>query len=800
MNTLTEKPMGLGQRVVGAAKLLVTGKRENPLAGEPQDQSRGALVRELNDWCVEERKFWKPVFDFIREEQRFAAGKQWPGEYKDLTPEQRDYIGDMVQQMVNRKTATLYAKNPTPEAVLRDRLNFTVWDGRQETITACKQLVASIAPQALASHEAESTGQPVDPPPAGMQEDLQKAQDILADYAQGMQEKARLDKISRTGELLIKQQWDGQSPDILVCAKQAVTQVITSRVAFAKVMFKRDLDTTPAETANDMGLADKIAGLQAQLQEITEDDLAEDAPQHEQARLLKESLQREIAEMSAAGAPQVAEEGVVLDWLSATSVIVDRRCTCLKEFIGAHRVAHEMMLSVSDCEKKYRVNLRDSGARLYTETGEGWRTEDQRDGVTNDGETKANQEKFRKAKVCVWHIEDKDTGQCYVVCDGVKDFLKEPYENEPEVNRFWSIVALTFNAQVVETNDPVNDVTIYPRSDVRLMMPMQINVNKAGQEKRLHRAANRPWWVGVKAKFASTAGQNDLEKLARPRAGHDVLMMEGLNPGEKIGDFLMPGPKQEFDANLYENSQDSQAMMLATGQQPSDIGAQRPDEKATGQNIAAAARADSVGSNIDDLNFFFSTIAQMFWEMDIQEMSLASVQRAVGRGAMWPELSREDVAESVYFQIKAGSMGRPNQAAELQKIQTLLPQIIAMLQAMGRSPEPFLKLVVKVWDAHIDVDALLAEAQVLPPPTDNSGAQKPPSLALSMNFKDAPPEVQEQIEKLFGFTPASPESHIVEKAGHATAIAAAHANAGGAPSGAAIGGPEPKPPVMRPAA
>lgn len=768
---LTEKPMGVLGRVAAAGKVLMTGKQPaaTPLSQPPKERSRGALVTELNDWVLEERKFWKPVFERIRQEQRFAAGDQWINSKKQQT-EVEDYVGDTIQQMVNRKRAALYAKNPTPEAVLRDRINFTVWDGNQQTIDACKNLIQTLAPQAMQAHEAELSGQQVPPPPPQMQQDLQQAQAILTDYNQGMQEKAMLEKVATTGEKLIKQQLDSQSPDFLISGKQAVAQVITSRVAFIKVMYRRDMETVPTETANDDTLDDRIATLQAQLAEIERDTTSEDDPKVAEAKFLRESIAQQQAETQQAQEVP-GDEGVVLDWLSATSVIVDRRCKCLNDFIGAHRIAHEILMTVAECEAKFNVSLRDSGAKLYSESADGWTTQDRTDYENDD---KGNTKKFDKQKVCVWHIEDKDTGLCYVICDGVKDFLKEPYTNEPEVNRFWSIVAITFNAQVVETNDPEKDATIYPRSDVRLAMPMQINMNVAGNEKRKHRAANRPAWVGVKSKFVSSAGVSDLEKLARPRDAHDVLMMENINPGEKISDYIQPLPKQEFDQWLYDNGQDTQAMMQATGMQASDIGEQRPDEKATGQNIAAQARATSESSNIDDLNFAFGTVAQMCWEMLIQEMPQATVQKLVGRGATWPEINRQDVADSIYFKIEAGSMGRPNQQAEMQKIQVLGPQILEMLTAMGKSPEPLLKLVMKTWDSNIDLDELLKDAQVLPPP--QPPPQQKPSLALSMNFKDAPAEVQPQIESAFGFKPAPPASHIVNKVGLDKAVEAAHHN------------------------
>ncbi len=774
MNEIQSKPIGYMQRLKAAGDVLLTGKLPNPLASEPADRSRAALVLELNNWCVEERAFWKPIYDRIRQEQKFAAGKQWEGQ-KLTTDGKEDYIGDVVQQMVNRKTAGLYAKNPSPEACLRDRLNYEFWDGKHETIENCKALVKELAPQAMQAHEAEQAGQPVQPPPPQMVADLDKANAILQDFQRGLDEKARLQKVADTGEKLIKQQWDSQSPNILVTAKQAVTRIITSRVAFIKVMYQRDDQPLATESANGMEFGERMAALQSRLRALQEQNIPIDDARHAEAELLQQSVQKEIADLQSA-ASEPADEGIILDWLKATSVIIDRRCTCLKEFVGAHRVAHEQMMTVEECEAVYKVNLRDSGAKFYSKSGDAWTTEDRTD-YQNDDKGEQNK-KLGKQKVCVWTIEDKDTGLVHVICDGVKDFLKEPAENEPSVNRFWSIVPMVFNAQEVEENDPQEDTTIYPRSDVRLMMPMQLNINTAGEEKRKHRSANRPAWVGVKSKFASTAGQNDLERLAKPRVAHDVFMLESLEDGQKISDYIQALPKQEFDQNLYDNAQDSQAMMLATGQQPSDLGTQRPDEKATGQNIAAQSRAAIEASNIDDLNLGFSTVAQMCWEMLVQEMPQATVKKLVGRGAVWPELNRKAIAESIYLKIEAGSMGRPNQQAELQKIEVLDKPIREMFQAMGKSPEPWLKHVMKVMDANIDVDALLADAAVQAPPAPAPAeAQRPPSVSISANLKDLPPEEQDQaVKKYYGLQPAPPMSRIINKVGHGKAIDAHHQN------------------------
>ena len=771
MPTATEPPMPFMSRLAAAARVLTTGKGPtfNPLSQPPRDQSRAALVEDLNRWCINEREFWKPIFDRMREEQRFAAGLQWNRDYKNRTGEKEAYIGDVVQQMINRQTASLYAKNPTPEAIVADRMYFEKWDGNQTTIDAAQQIVAQFKQVQPAAQAAAAAGQDVPAPPP----QVTQALDILQDYQNGMTEKALYRKIADTATMLIAQQWKSQSPDMLVCGKQAVSQVLVSRVAFIKVMYRRDMETMPTESANDMEFSDRLATLQAQLQQIQQNETGPDDAKQAEAKLMKLSIQKEMADLQAQVPPPVAgDEGVVHDWLGSTSVIVDRNCTCLREFIGAKRIAHVMLLTVDECEAKYKISLRDSGAKYYISTDGSYRQSESESFEDDEKEIAA-----KRMKVCVFEIQDKTTGLCYTICDGVKDFIKEPEPNEPSVSRFWSIVPIVFNCQVVEENDPQNDVTIYPRSNIRLAMPMQQDINTAGEGLREHRVANRPAWVAVKSKFATTQGENDLQKLARPRAAHEVMMIEAVNNGEKISDFIQPLPTAPIDPRMYDNAPSSQAMMLATGEQPSDLGTQRPDEKATGQNIAAQARATSIGSNIDDLDFAYSTVAQMDGEMLLAEMPKAKVQELIGRGATWPEVARDDVARSIFFKIEAGSTGRPNEQADLNNFNVIAPQLGQLMTQAGKSLEPLIKEGVRRLGDKLDVDEFLKPAQLVPPPAPQPEPQKPPTIAITMPFQFLPPEIQEQVESAAGFKPASPASHLVEKATHAKAIDAAHHNA-----------------------
>lgn len=749
-NPTESKPLGLLDRAKQAVGVLMTGKLPNPLAGEPEDKSRAALVQELNEWCVEERKFWKPIFDRIKEEQRFAAGKQWPKDYRskhygDMTVE--PYVGDVTQQMLNRKTATLFAKNPTPEAKQRDGMFFAIWDGDQASIDGAQAMLKEAEPILQQAQQLQAKGLPVPPPPM----ELSGAMKLVADYEQGTARKALLAKVAQTATLLITKQWEQQSPSMMVSMKQLVTRVITSRVGYIKVMYRRDMEQNPAQQGVE-NLADKLARLKAQMARMQEPDFDPQGAEAKETELLLQQMQDDAKEPDE---QIVRSEGVVDDYPSATSIIIDRRCRSMREFINAQRIAHETLLTVAECEERYGVNLRDAGAVMYTD--DGCPEDKNRKRVGTEAEDRA-----KYGKVCVFEIQDKPSGNCYVICDGLKDFLKEPYENEPKVRRFWTIIPICFNVQEVEHNDPDADVTIYPRSDVRLLMPMQIDINVGGEGLREHRTANRPCWVGVKSRFV----EGDLLKLASPRSAFAVLMLESIDKGEKIEDFLQRLPTAEITDSLYSPAPAMQAMMQATGIQAADLGQQRPGERATGQEISARQKASSDGSNIDDLDFALSVKAQMTWEMLIQEMPAKTVKEQVGIGAVWPEVPSERLAlmNQIYLEIEAGSSGRPDQGAEIENFKIIGPQLAEIMRAEGKSLDPLIKEGVRVLGSKLDVDTFLKPSAFAKPP--GAAEQTPPPPApkaptISGKLADLTPDERAQALAQDGIQ-ATPGAHNIQ--------------------------------------
>jgi hypothetical protein len=154
-----------------------------------------------------------------------------------------------------------------------------------------------------------------------------------------------------------------------------------------------------------------------------------------------------------------------------------------------------------------------------------------------------------------------------------------------------------------------------------------------------------------------------------------------------------------IDPNLYEVNPVYEDILRTTGIQEANLGG-TSDATATQSQIAEGSRQTSMGSNIDDLNDLLTSLARNGGQILMREMSLPSVQKIVGIGAVWPELSREEIANEVLLEIEAGSMGRPNQAQEVAAAQRLYPLLI---QIPGINPEFLAKELIRRMDDRLDL-------------------------------------------------------------------------------------------------
>lgn len=604
-------------------------------------ESRKNLVTHLLDEVRKDEKHWERAFKRMKADAAFVR-KQLPNE---IDGDDRAKV-NIVQRHIAQRLAALYAKNPTFIAERRRRLEFAVWDGRRQALESASMEMAS----GVTSSETMA---------------------LMADIQEGISRQRMLDKVGKTMEILLQYAMDEQQPPFKPQAKQTVRRALICGVGYAKLAFQRRMDKRPDSEAKLADVTDRIANLERLMADVADKIVDEETSQEvERLRLSREDLVKEP--------DVVVREGLVFDFPRANSIIPDRATTQLAlGFPGARRVSEKFLLTCDEVKEVYGVDIGQAYKRYSV------------DGASKQSLSDAD------SRACVYEIYDRKDGLLYVAADGYPDFLKDPAAPPLHyIEPFFPIFPLVFNAVEDEDN-------IFPDSDVRLLMPIQQEINRKREAARQHRIANRPLYVAPRGALGSETDQKNLGG----HAAHEVIELEALADGQKVGDILQAVPKVGVDPNLYETGTDLTDVQLVVGAQEANLGGTSGDS-ATENSIAENSRLQSVDSNIDDLDDWLSSLARAAGQVLLREMATETVQEVAGPGAIWPELSNQDIAEEVYLRIQAGSSGRPNKAQDLANLERAIP---VLTQTPGVSPEWLAKYTLKLLDPHIDLQEAYTE-------------------------------------------------------------------------------------------
>ena len=605
-------------------------------------EGRSRLVEEITADIKACKTLYKKAFDRMRQNQRLVrcgANKQW---------RKNSYVVNVTQRMVKQKTSYLYAKNPRMAAKKRPRLWYRLWDGNPETLAAALQAVQ-------VAREAN-----VEPSPDAVA--------LLAEYDAVQRAQEMLDRIGMTMEIIFHYYMDEQIPSTKSQMKQLVRRTLTNTVGYVKLGFQRELGKRPEVQEQIADVRGQLAHIDRLAQEIAEGEEDTLGPRAEELRLSLNALQ-ETQDI-------ILREGLVFSYPRSTDIIPDAYCRQLRGFVGAKTVTHQMFLTPDDVTEIYGVRLEAGSYQEYqTRNGQEWQPVSAR-------ETKAPRETY----VCVWESYNKPSGLMLTTLDGYKDFLEEPSAPSVQVEDFWPIYALSFGQQEDEE-------ALFPPSDVELMQDQQMEMNRAREARRQHRIAARPGWAA-----ASGALEDDDKDALRDRQNMSVIELKNLAPGQRIEELFQNIPMPGIDPNLYETATTFDDIQLTVGAQEATFGGVS-GATATETSISEASRASVASDDVDEMNDFLSEIARAGSQILLRNTSKEEASRIAGPGAVWPELTDEEIVEELYLDVAAGSNGRPNQGMEIATTERVLP---IMLQLPGFSVDWLRKHLVRLVDDTAD--------------------------------------------------------------------------------------------------
>ena len=768
------------------------------------DERRRKLVADWGSKVKKSKSKWEKVFKRMTRDQKFCAGAQWPEETKisAFNDDAKDlYVANITLRHVKQRVAAVYAKNPKVIAKIRPRILSTVWDGTvqglqqaQQTLQMQQQAMearqklgmglglglaaakaglggplgspngaggppgappgAPAAPggpggslatlsgkpefdwqsptagtppgapgapnpaQSLMGMLAPQPGQqPIFPlPPEVPPDELSSAQAVIDDARNVKTQFDMLKRIGRTLEILFGYEISQAQVSFKSRMKMTCRRAATAGVGWVKVGFQRIMAPQPDADANLGDSQTQLQFVQQVSADLADGKLTLDSPEAEQMRLVIQALgqTQEI----------VMREGLTFSWPKSTAIIPDEKCVTLRDFLGCDWVAEEYCLTPEEIQQTYKVDV-GKEFTSYNANDTGTDYESMRPAIRNNdlpGESNT------RGYALVWEIFNKTDGLVYVVCDGYCDFLREPAEPEFYTDRFWPWFMVAFN----ET-----DGEVWPQSDVNLVRPMQLEINRSRQGLREHRFANRP-------KIAYAEGilsNDDIDALKNPPS-NALIAVSGLTPGQDINAVLQAIKGVPIDPNLYQTQETFQDMLRVAGDQQADLGP-TSGATATESNIAAQARATSTGSEVDDIDDTLSAMAQSAGQILLLNMSEEQVKKIVGPGALWPQLTKGDVAQQMFLDIEAGSSGSPDQARELQNFERLAP---ILMQIPGIAPNFLAKEAISRMDDSIDLEDAIADGQpsimaqnaVQPGASQGPPGSQPPGAQGPMGSANAP--------------------------------------------------------------
>lgn len=321
----------------------------------------------------------------------------------------------------------------------------------------------------------------------------------------------------------------------------------------------------------------------------------------------------------------------------------------------------------------------------------------------------------------------------------------------------------------------------YPMGDVEALEPLQMELDKTRSQMMNHRKRFNRKWLYDPTAFDQT-GMSALNKDI-----DNTLVPVMDTAGRPLNEVIVPIPQVPVEPQLYQYEDSTlQLMDRVSGaseyQQGTTPDVRRTATEASMIQDAANSRAADKMARVE---LFVAEVACKVVQLAQQYMTEDQVVRVIGKNGhpLWIPYSREDIQGEFDFEVEAGSTQPKNDQFRRSQALQLLQALTPWAQAGLVNAQELLRYALQYGFQVKNPDEFMASA--VPQPQQGQDQQKSPrqSLIETMNYRDAPPDIQRQIEQAAGFQPSqvggsSPaEGHLAKVVPQ---MAGQHAQAGAA--------------------
>lgn len=521
----------------------------------------------------------------------------------------------------------------------------------------------------------------------------------------------------KTIELVLNHQFAPAQADIKAKAKRAVRASDTTGFGWLKVVYQKHIERDPIVEKRMEDIQDNIQNIDRLMGEIGRFAEVDGVQADHEAN--KEELEQQIKALEK-NVEVVRSQGLVFSVRPSQNVLFSMEVQDVDDIKRSDWITDMIWMKVSKCKALF--NFCPKEATRYNE-----RKVEAKEAASKGDNTDDDDMFVRVYEM--WRMADK---QIYTLVEGYEGYLKEPYPPRKLGERFHGFFPLVF--------DPV-DGSAFPLPLVSQLVELQDEHNTARTNFREHRERSVPFNVA----HGGQLDPSDTDKLTNP-GFMETVVLKSAPEGQALDAVFKSVQHNPIDPQVYSTDHVRVDWEQITRRGDAGRGVIARSKTATEADILQSNLAVDTSERRDVVEDWFREIAQYSMELILQEMTLPEVERIAGQGAMWPQLSKNEVFDMVSLDVRVGSSGKPNAAQETQRWLEMLPQLresliaIADMLEAGKDQQAeiltrLLRETLERFEERIDLDALLPKKEEGPDPAKEA-AEEERRMHVALQLKD----------------------------------------------------------------
>jgi len=213
---------------------------------------------------------------------------------------------------------------------------------------------------------------------------------------------------------------------------------------------------------------------------------------------------------------------------------------------------------------------------------------------------------------------------------------------------------------------------------VELLEVLQEEYNDTREKFAEHREAVVPSRIGRRGDITP----EDAIKIRDARA-NEITLIEGPDEAVPVANSVAITPQAAIDPMLYDTTPIRADFDLISGVGDANRGAVVNPKTATEAGYLQAGMMSRTGERREQIESQYGDLARYAIEVFMQEMTQPQVARVAGAGAVWPELTREEIFDLVQIEVIVGSSGNPSADKERDQWVSYQSTLVNLIVQIG---------------------------------------------------------------------------------------------------------------------